>query len=113
MRRHQPAIPEVVVAVTGPLDGPAIDRWRRLIDDAVALHPARLVVDLSGSHHIDAAAIVLLLQVHRQLICADAQLVLRAPVPRVCRMLRLAHVDRVFDIETAPAEPPDRLGAVR
>jgi anti-anti-sigma factor len=101
MQRGQFAIPEVVVAVSGALDGPTLDRWKRLIDDALALHPARLVVDLGGCPRIDAAAIVVLLQVHRKLICADAQLVLRDPVPRVERMLKLSHVDRVFDIEPA------------
>jgi anti-anti-sigma factor len=87
------------VAVTEALEGPAFDRWRRLVDDAVALRPARLVVDLAGTPRIDAAVIVVLLQVHRHLICADAQLVLRDPMPRVRRMLSLSHVDRVFEIE--------------
>ncbi len=101
MRRQQLATPVVVVGVTGALDGPALDTWRQRIDEAVASQPVRLVVDLTACASIDAAAIVFLLQVHRRLICADAQLVLRRPDPRVRRMLNLTHVDKVFDIEMA------------
>jgi anti-anti-sigma factor len=99
----------VTVIITGALEGPALDGWRRLIGDAVAMRPSRLVLDLVETPSIDAAAIVLLLQVHRELVVADAQLVLRGPVPRVRRMLSLAHVDRVFDIEAASG---DRDGLV-
>jgi anti-anti-sigma regulatory factor len=70
------------------------------------LHPARLVVDLRSCPRIDAAAIVMLLQAHRRLVCVDAQLILRDPVPRVGRMLSLAHVDRVFDIERVDRDQP-------
>jgi anti-anti-sigma factor len=112
MQRRHSAVPEIIVAVSGPLDGPALDRWRRLVEDAVSLHPVRLVIDLAGCPRIDAAAIVLLLQVHRELICVDAQLILRDPPPRVCRMLNLAHVDRVFDIEAA-GQRPAQAGASR
>lgn len=92
---------EVVVAVTEPFAGSCVERWGSLITEAVELQPGRLVVDLSQSPSIDASAIVLLLQVHRRLVCADAQLTLRAPVPRVRRMLALARVDRVLDVQPA------------
>jgi anti-anti-sigma factor len=93
------AIPETTVVVSGAMEGSAVDRWRRLITDAMALQPARLVIDLRDSPRIDAAAIVLLLQVHRTMVCADGQLVLRAPVPPVRRMLQLARIDHVLDFE--------------
>jgi anti-anti-sigma factor len=92
-------VPETTVVVSGPLEGSAVDRWRRLIADAMALQPARLVIDLRDSSRIDAAAIVLLLQAHRTMVCADGQLVLRAPVAEVRRMLQLARIDHVLDFE--------------
>jgi anti-anti-sigma factor len=92
---------EVVVAVTEAFDGPSVERWGSLITEAAELQPGRLIVDLSQSPSIDASAIVLLLQVHRRLVCADAQLTLRNPVPRVRRMLGLARVDHVLDVQPA------------
>ena len=97
MRDH--LIPETVVVVTGALDGAAVERWRRLLEDASALEPERLVVDLRGVPWIDAAAIVLLLQLHRRMVCADGRLVIRSPADRVRRMLALAHVDQVLEVE--------------
>lgn len=109
MQRCETTIPEVVVAVNQALHGAVLDRWRRLVDEAVAVRPARLVIDLADCPRIDAAAIVMLLQVHRQMLCADAQLILRCPTPRVRRMLELAHIDRVFDIETAGQQLPQEV----
>lgn len=81
-------------------------------DDAITLYPAGLVIDLSDRPRVDAAAIVVLLQVHRRLIWDDAHLVPRHPAPRVGRMLSLAHLDRVFTIEPAGRDQP-RAGALR
>ncbi len=92
-------IPETTVVVTEPLEGNAVERWGRLIRDAVALRPERLVVDLQGSPSIDASAIVLLLQVHREMVRADGGLRLRGAAARVRRMLSLARVDQVLDVE--------------
>lgn len=96
--------PEVIVAITEAFDGANVERLGALIAAAVALRPTRLVVDLHHCPSIDAGAIVVLLQVHRQLVCADGWLTLRGPVSRVRRMLALARVDHVLDIEPAPGE---------
>jgi anti-anti-sigma regulatory factor len=92
-------VPETVVVVTEPFVGPAVDRWRGLIDDALALRPRRLVVDLCASTRIDAAAIVMLLQVHRQMVIADGRLVLYTAGGGVRQMLSLARVDHVLQVE--------------
>lgn len=42
--------------------------------------PALLVIDLRHSPAIDASAIVMLLQVHRELVCADGHLLMRGAV---------------------------------
>jgi anti-anti-sigma factor len=66
----------------------------------------RLVLDLARCSSIDAAAIVYLLNLHREMVCADTTLTLRAPVPRVRRMLHLGRMDHVFSIETAEDGTP-------
>ena len=58
-----------------------------------------LVIDLRHSPAIDATVIVMLLQVHRELVCADGHLLVRGAVTRVRRMLALARVDHVLDVE--------------
>jgi anti-anti-sigma factor len=92
---------EATVVVTEALDGAAVDRWRALFTAAAARRPARLILDLRYSPRIDAAAIVVLVQLHRELIRADARLTLRAPVARVRRLLGLARVDHVLEVEEA------------
>jgi anti-anti-sigma factor len=94
-------MPEATVVVTEALDGATVDRWRALFAAAAARRPARLILDLRHSPRIDAAAIVVLVQLHRELIRADARLTLRAPVARVRRLLGLARVDHVLEVEEA------------
>jgi anti-anti-sigma factor len=92
---------ETTVVVTEALDGATLERWRGRFRDALDRRPAQLIVDLRHSPRIDAAAIVVLVQLHRELIRADARLTLRAPVARVRRMLGLARVDHVLEVEEA------------
>ena len=96
MPHHQ--IPEAVVVVTEPFDGTAVNRWERIITEAVALRPHRLIVDLRDSPLIDAAAIAVLLGAHRQMISDGGRLLLCGPSARVRRILRLARLEQVFDI---------------
>ena len=91
--------PEIVVVVTEGLDGPAVPRWSRLLGEAAEVAPRRLVVDLSGCPTLDAGAVVLLLRMHRLMMRADGKLLLRRPTDRVRRILALARVDHVLEIE--------------
>ncbi|WP_212988937.1 STAS domain-containing protein [Actinoplanes auranticolor] len=92
---------ETTVVVTEALAGATVERWQSRLRDAAAGRPARLIVDLRHSPRMDAAAIVLLLQLHRELIRADARLTLRAPVAQVRRMPGPARVDHVLEVEEA------------
>ncbi|GAB1692904.1 STAS domain-containing protein [Krasilnikovia sp. M28-CT-15] len=94
-------IPEAVVVVTEAFEGTAVPRWGDLIDDAMALSPRRLIVDLHGCPVMDAAAIEVLRQAHRSMIAVGGQLILRRPRGRVRRILRLAGLDHVFHLEDA------------
>lgn len=95
-----PEIPETVVIVTEALEGDAVERWGRLIADAVALRPHLLVIDLRRCPLVDAAAITVLLWAHRAMVHAGGRLTLRAPDGRVRRTLRLARLEQVFEVET-------------
>ncbi|MFI5937731.1 STAS domain-containing protein [Actinoplanes sp. NPDC051494] len=100
MRAEHP-VRETTVVVTEALDGAAVERWRSRLSEAAALRPARLVVDLRRSPRIDAAAIVVLLQLHAEMMRTDGKLTLLGPVARVRRVLGLARVDHVLEVEEA------------
>jgi len=96
---------ETLFVVTEALEGPAVERWGRLLDEAAARRPQRLVLDLGHSPRIDAAAIDLLLRVHRQVLGFGGHFVLRAPGKRVRRTLALARLQQVLDVEDARCDP--------
>jgi anti-anti-sigma factor len=104
---------ELVVVVTDALDGGAVEPWSRALADAAERRPHRLVVDLAACPRIDAAAIVMLLRMHRQMVHADGALVLRTPPARVRRMLMLARVQQVLEVEGDPGHPGRTLAAAR
>ncbi|MBM7494213.1 anti-anti-sigma factor [Micromonospora luteifusca] len=85
-----------------------------VFDHLLALHPAQVVVDLSGCRHIDAAAIGLLLDVHRRLTRADGVLTVRDPNPRIRRILQAARLGQILPVvDTGPSSPPGTPPAVQ
>ena len=98
-RTSPSVLPEAVVVVAGPFEGETVERWERLIVDTLFLAPRRLVIDLAACPALDAAAVVVLLRAHREMVRAGGRLTLRAPAGRAGRILRLSRVDQVFDIE--------------
>ncbi|HEX5200484.1 STAS domain-containing protein [Paractinoplanes rhizophilus] len=106
-------IPEAVVVVTESFDGVSVPQWGRLIAEAVELRPRCLIVDLRDSPLVDAAAIEVLLKAHRDMISGGGRLVLRAPSPRVRRILRLARLEQVFEVDDdLPARPAPAVPSV-
>jgi anti-anti-sigma factor len=105
--------PTVEIVITEELDADSVPRFAALLHEAADLRPARLVVDLARCPFLDAAAIGMLLEVHRRVWSDGGGLTLRAPGPRVVRTLRLARVDHVLSVESAqPVDPGDRAGRV-
>ncbi|MEV1074230.1 STAS domain-containing protein [Micromonospora parva] len=99
-------LPLVEVCVT-EFDLACLPATGAVFDRLVALRPAQVVVDLSGCRHIDAAAIGLLLDVHRRLARADGVLTVRNPNPRIRRILHTARLDQILPIvDTAASSPP-------
>lgn len=91
-------VPVIEVVVTEELDAEAVPRLDARLSEALQLRPAQLIVDLAGCPRIDAAAIDLLVQVHRRARRAGGLLTLRAPSARLRRNLELARVDRVLHV---------------
>ncbi len=75
-----------------------------VLDGAQAIRPHRLVLDLAGCTTIDASAVDLLLATHRRVWHDGGRLILRRPSCRVHRLLALAHIADVIEVELA-AEP--------
>ena len=98
--------PLIEVVITEPLDSGAAGRLRRLLAEALDLGPERVVVDLSDCPFVDAAAVSVLLDAHREAWRSGGRLTLRGPSPRLRRLFELAHVNDVFDITyERPARP--------
>ncbi|WP_433550224.1 STAS domain-containing protein [Micromonospora zamorensis] len=94
-------LPLVEVRVT-ELDLACLPEVGAMFDRLLTLRPAQVVLDLSDCPHLDAAAIGLLLDLHRRLARADAVLTVRNPNPRVRRILHVARLDQVLSIVTDP-----------
>ncbi len=95
------ATPPVEVVITEELDLAAVPRLRALFEDALRMRPERLVVDLDSCAFVDATALGLLLEVHRQVRRQGGSLVLRHVRPRVARLIALTRLHGVFTLEPA------------
>ena len=105
------SVPLVEIRITGALDAARLSVTGAVLNTALRLRPACLVVDLAECSGIDAAAIGMLLDVHRELSRVGSQLTLRAPTPRLRRILSIARVDHVLHTVPGPAagQSDDRL----
>jgi anti-anti-sigma factor len=94
-----PTTPMVEIIITEELDAGSVPRVSALLQDAVSLHPVHLLVDLAQCPFLDATAIGMLLDIHRQVWSSGGRLTLRDPSPRVRRTLQLARVDHVLHVQ--------------
>lgn len=100
-------IPTVEVVISGDLDVWSAPWVSNTLDEAIALAPRQLIIDLAGCPSIDAAGILMLLDAHRRAIRNGGTVALRSPSARLQRNLRLAKVDRVLAVLTpGPPAPP-------
>lgn len=95
-RRHQ--VPLVKLVIDTELDADSASQLDTLLEEALALDPQEVVLDLHRCPFIDAAGIAVLLKAHRRCIHIGCSLTLFSPSPRFLRNLQLASVDRVLRI---------------
>jgi anti-anti-sigma factor len=95
-------VPLLEIRVVTPLSADTGHTVGGLIENAIALRPEHLVIDLTECEYVDAVGIGLLLDVHRRIWHDGGRLSLRGMSPRLQRILQLARVDRVLNTATAP-----------
>lgn len=95
------------VFITQELDLNGLSRLSGLLNDALALQPVVLVIDVAQCPFMDAAAIDVLLEAHRRACRDGGLLTLRSPSARLRRNLRLARADRVLHVTPTRADHPD------
>ncbi|MFI7218300.1 STAS domain-containing protein [Micromonospora maritima] len=83
-------VPHVRVDITEELDLVGLSEVAHVLDRVLALRPREVTIDLAQCRHVDAAAIALLLDVHRRLARRDAVLNLSNPHPRIRQILATA-----------------------
>jgi anti-anti-sigma factor len=107
-------MPLLEIRVTTPLSAATAGVLDGLFEDAVALRPGHLVIDLTECEYLDATGIDLLLDIHRRIWQDGGRLSLRGMSPRLLRILEIARVDRVLQTATEPAgyRPQHRRSAV-
>lgn len=98
-----PALPYVEVRLGEDLDIATLASLQDQLDDAVLLRPARLVIDFTACRYLDAQAIRLLVETHGALWREGGRLVLRDCSEDTLRLLSLAGVLEIFEVETSQA----------
>jgi anti-sigma B factor antagonist len=95
------------VSLVGRLDANAAGPVRDALHAALSARSGRLVVDLAGVELLDVTGLGVLVGAHRRARLEGRELVLRAPRPRVRRLLKVTRLDRVITIEAPiPAAQP-------
>ncbi|MEH0824204.1 STAS domain-containing protein [Micromonospora sp. CPCC 205739] len=103
-------MPRVELDIVEDLDLPNLSEVGAVLDRVLSLQPAEVVIDLSECRHIDAAAIGLLLDIQRRLSRGGGVLTLRAPHPRIRRILDIAHLNEALGTVASPSPPPPQRG---
>jgi anti-anti-sigma factor len=83
-------MPLLVVRVSEPLDATSVSAVGGVLDDAVAVRPAHLLVDLTECERLDAAGIAMLIDVHRRMRRDGGRMILRGLSPQLHRILAIA-----------------------
>jgi ribosomal-protein-alanine N-acetyltransferase len=88
-----------LLTVAGEFDFDSSERLRAALMTAIQERNGAVVVDLSGTEFLDSIAIGVLLQAWQRLRTVDRELVIRAPNPRIRRVLQIASIEEVVRIE--------------
>ncbi len=83
----------LVIRVNGEVDYGNVDKMRTAIEEAIAISPSGLVVDLSGTTYVDSAGIAAIIAAYQQLRRANGKLALVITDKNVRRILDLVRLD--------------------
>jgi len=91
-----------VVRPEGRLTAPSVPRLRKAIDDLVADHSSKIVVDLSGTEFIDSSGLGALIGGLKAARLAGGDLRIAGVTEPVRRVLKLTNLDRVLRDHPTP-----------
>lgn len=91
----------LTLEVCDELDISTVTRLREQLAEAVEVHPRALVVDLTRCGFLDSQALLPLLEAHRAARRRGIGFTLRGLTPQAERLLALAGLGDVFDVEHA------------
>lgn len=92
-----------LVVLSGRVDASSVSAYRSSLHAAVETGVGPLVIDLAAVDIIDATGLGMLVGTQQRAEQAGRRLLLRDVPPRVARLLRLTHLDRVLHEEPAAA----------
>ncbi|MGB9376738.1 MAG: STAS domain-containing protein [Mycobacteriales bacterium] len=96
---RRPICDDVLVVVTGRIDGSTVSALREILHAAVDRAEGRVVIDVSGVDTIDATGLGMLVGTHRRADALGHVVVLRDVPVRMAKLLRVTKVDRVLRSE--------------
>jgi anti-sigma B factor antagonist len=88
----------LLMTVNGDVDFSCSSELRRGIQEQIAHHPARLVIDLDGVNYMDSSGVAALVEALRAQTQAKRKLVLCNLQQRVRGIFEIARLDSVFTI---------------
>ncbi len=91
----------LTLEVCDELDISTVPRLRERLSEALEVGPGQLVVDLSKCAFLDSQALVPLLDAHRAAHRLGVGFSLRGLKPQARRLLALADLNSVFDVQAA------------
>jgi anti-anti-sigma factor len=97
-----PGSPDHIVQASGEIDINACETLRHVLLDALALHPARIVVDMAEVTFIDSSGISVLVAAHKRGELTGTAVVLQSPGRQVVRVLEITGLDSVLTLLRDP-----------
>ncbi len=87
------------IVVVGEIDMATSSTLRAYIDGVIVLERGDIVLDLSGVGFMDSTGLGVIVKAARDLEAKGFELVLRAPSPRVRRVLQITGIGRLIRVQ--------------
>lgn len=91
---------EAVITVTGEIDLYSSPKLRTAILEAVPVAASQVAVDLSGVAYMDSSGVATLVEGLRSARQHEKTFSLVSPSPAVVKVLKLAKLDRIFEVSS-------------
>jgi anti-sigma B factor antagonist len=89
----------LVLDVEGDLDEDMVAEMRVAVFSAASERPRGITIDLSGVGFVDTAGLRTLIASRRRCVAGGIDFTLRRPSRAVQRLLKVTHLDAVFQVE--------------